>query len=209
MISSRVEALNVRQVGNLSSWSKAPKIFNEIHPQDDRLTTCRTGDGSRKRFGGRQDVRAPGTETQWTMDNGQGTTDEVPRSRELTRRQVAEPCAIIGENKTQDREGDVTTQTQKVERFRELHRRAGAFVIPNAWDIGSARLLAGMGFEAVATTSVGFANAMGRLDGQMSRDDVLEHCRALSSAVDVPVSADLENCFADDPAGVAETIRLR
>ncbi|MBV8857996.1 MAG: isocitrate lyase/phosphoenolpyruvate mutase family protein [Acidobacteria bacterium] len=100
------------------------------------------------------------------------------------------------------------TQREKAERFKALHEREGAFVIPNPWDVGSARLLAGLGFEALATTSAGFANSLGRLDGQMTRDEVLEHCRSLSAATELPVSADLENCFADDPAEVGETILL-
>lgn len=100
------------------------------------------------------------------------------------------------------------TQREKAERFNALHEREGAFVIPNPWDVGSARLLAGLGFEALATTSAGFANSMGRLDGQMTRGEVIEHCRSLSAATELPVSADLENCFADDPAEVGETILL-
>ena len=102
----------------------------------------------------------------------------------------------------------VATQLQKAERFRALHLRTEAFVIPNPWDIGSARILAGLGFEALATTSGGFAAAMGKRDGTMSRDEVLAHCRALAAATDLPVSADLEKCFGDDPATVAQTIRL-
>jgi 2-methylisocitrate lyase-like PEP mutase family enzyme len=100
------------------------------------------------------------------------------------------------------------TQKQRAERFRALHGREGAFVIPNVWDAGSARLLAALGFEALATTSAGFANSMGRLDGQMTREEVIEHCRQLSAATDLPVSTDLENCFADDPGDAAETITL-
>ena len=100
----------------------------------------------------------------------------------------------------------MTTQKERAERFRALHERAGAFVIPNPWDVGSARLLAGMGFEALATTSVGFANTLGRLDGQVTRDEALEHCRAVCAAVSLPVSADLENCFADEPEEAAATI---
>jgi 2-methylisocitrate lyase-like PEP mutase family enzyme len=100
------------------------------------------------------------------------------------------------------------TQKEKAERFKALHERKGAFIIPNPWDIGSARLLAGLGFEALATTSAGFANSLGRLDGQVARDEVIEHCRSLSAATELPISADLENCFADDPAEVGETIRL-
>ena len=102
----------------------------------------------------------------------------------------------------------MVTQIEKAERFRALHEREGAFIIPNPWDIGSARMLAGLGFEALATTSAGFANSLGRLDGQVARDEVIEHCRSLSAATELPVSADLENCFADDPAEVGETIIL-
>jgi 2-methylisocitrate lyase-like PEP mutase family enzyme len=100
----------------------------------------------------------------------------------------------------------MVTQQEKAERFKALHEREGAFVIPNPWDLGSARLLAGSGFEALATTSAGFAHSLGRLDGQVSRDEALEHCRALCEAVELPVSADLENCFAHDPAEAAATI---
>jgi 2-methylisocitrate lyase-like PEP mutase family enzyme len=100
------------------------------------------------------------------------------------------------------------TQKEKAEAFKALHEREGAFIIPNPWDVGSARLLAGLGFEALATTSAGFANSLGRADGQMALGEVLEHCRDLCAATELPVSADLENCFADDPEMAAETIRL-
>jgi 2-methylisocitrate lyase-like PEP mutase family enzyme len=102
----------------------------------------------------------------------------------------------------------MVSQYDKVERFRALHARAGAFVIPNPWDPGSARLLAGLGFEALATTSAGLAAALGRADGEVSREEQIEHCRRMCDATDLPVSADLENGFGDDPATVAETIRL-
>ena len=102
----------------------------------------------------------------------------------------------------------MVTQREKAERFKALHEREGAFVIPNPWDAGSVRLLTGLGFEALATTSAGFANSLGRLDGQVALDEVIEHCRQLCAATDLPVSADLENCFADDPAKAAETILL-
>jgi 2-methylisocitrate lyase-like PEP mutase family enzyme len=102
----------------------------------------------------------------------------------------------------------MNTQKDKVAKFRELHARPGAFIIPNLWDAGSARILQGLGFEALATTSVGFANTLALSDGQVTREQVLEHCRVVCAATDIPVSADLENCFADDPEGVAETIRL-
>jgi 2-methylisocitrate lyase-like PEP mutase family enzyme len=100
------------------------------------------------------------------------------------------------------------TQKEKAVRFQALHRRPGAFVIPNPWDAGSARLLAALGFEALATTSLGMAAALGKRDGAVSRDEVLAHCRSIVAAIDLPVSADLENCFGDDPETVAKTIRL-
>lgn len=102
----------------------------------------------------------------------------------------------------------MATQEEKAERFKALHEREGAFIIPNPWDVGSARLLAGLGFEALATTSAGFANSLGRLDGEVTLNELIEHCRDLCAATDLPVSADLENCFADDPEQAAETILL-
>jgi len=81
-------------------------------------------------------------------------------------------------------------------------------VIPNPWDAGSARILAALGFKALATTSSGFALTLGRLDGNVTLDELVGHIRALDEATDLPVSADLEKCFADSPQGVAETVRL-
>lgn len=103
---------------------------------------------------------------------------------------------------------DRTTQTEQARRFLELHRPGDPLLLPNPWDVGSARLFESLGFAALATTSSGFAASVGRLDGQVPRDEVLEHCAALVTATDLPISADLEHCFADDPEGVAETIRL-
>jgi 2-methylisocitrate lyase-like PEP mutase family enzyme len=100
----------------------------------------------------------------------------------------------------------MTNQNERAERFKALHERRGAFVIPNPWDVGSARLLVGLGFEALATTSAGFAHTLGRVDGQVTRAEAIEHCRALCASVELPVSADLENCFADEPKGAAATI---
>ncbi|MGA8871010.1 MAG: isocitrate lyase/phosphoenolpyruvate mutase family protein [Candidatus Acidiferrales bacterium] len=112
------------------------------------------------------------------------------------------------------------TQNEKAAKFRALHRLPsavgakieaagpGAFIIPNPWDVGSARILAGLGFEALATTSSGFAYSLGKRDGSTTRDELFAHCRTLSEAVDVPVAADLEKCFGDDPKTVAETIRM-
>jgi len=112
------------------------------------------------------------------------------------------------------------TLNEKAAKFRSLHRLPaavgakieaegpGAFIIPNPWDGGSARILAGMGFGALATTSSGFAYSLGRRDGMTTREELFAHCRAIAEAVDVPVAADLEKCFGDDPKTVAETIRL-
>lgn len=99
-------------------------------------------------------------------------------------------------------------QAEKARRFQELHRRPGTFVIPNPWDAGSARILAALGFEALASTSSGFAFSLGRRDGATTREELLAHLRAIAAATDLPVSADLEKCFGDDPETVAETIRL-
>lgn len=100
------------------------------------------------------------------------------------------------------------SQTEKAAAFRALHERPGAFIIPNPWDPGTARLLAAIGFEAMATTSLGVANSLGRPDGALTRDEVIANCRDIAAAVDLPVNADLENCFAHAPQEAAETIRL-
>jgi 2-methylisocitrate lyase-like PEP mutase family enzyme len=101
----------------------------------------------------------------------------------------------------------MATQADKVARFRSRHRPGEPLLMPNPWDAGSAKLLAFLGFEALATTSSGFAATLGRRDGSVTRDEALAHAASIVEATDVPVSADLENCFADDPAGVAETVR--
>ena len=100
------------------------------------------------------------------------------------------------------------TQAEKAKRFRELHTGPGAFIIPNPWDAGTARMLAALGFQALATTSAGYAFSLGRRDGAVGRDAMLAHCRTIVAASELPVSADLENCFGDRPEVVAETIRL-
>jgi 2-methylisocitrate lyase-like PEP mutase family enzyme len=94
----------------------------------------------------------------------------------------------------------------KAGRFLALHRRGAPLLQPNAWDVGSARLLESLGFEAIATTSGGFAATLGRLDGSVSRAEALGHAEQLAHAVDIPVAADTENGFADDPGGVAEMV---
>ena len=100
------------------------------------------------------------------------------------------------------------TQSEKAVRFRALHDGPGAFLLPNPWDIGSARVLAGLGFQALATSSAASAAALGRRDGGLTRDDALAHARLIVNATDLPVSADLEKGFGDAPQVVAETIRL-
>lgn len=99
------------------------------------------------------------------------------------------------------------TQTEKGKIFRQLHER-DAFIIPNPWDVGTARLLAHLGFEALATTSAGYAFSAGQRDNTIDRDQMIGHVRAIASATDLPVSADLENGFGDSPEIAAETIRL-
>ncbi len=100
------------------------------------------------------------------------------------------------------------TQIEKANRFKALHQGPGVFIIANAWDAGSARLLAGLGFQALATSSGASAAVLGRRDGQVSREEALTQARAIVMATDLPVSADLEKGFADEPAAVAEIIRL-
>ena len=102
----------------------------------------------------------------------------------------------------------VQNQAERARVFRALHEGPGPLLLPNPWDVGSARLLASLGFTALATTSGGFAATLGRLDGAVTRDEALEHAAAIAAATTLPVSADLENAFADEPAGVAETIGL-
>ena len=98
--------------------------------------------------------------------------------------------------------------TEPAERFRSLHVPGRPLVMPNPWDAGSAKLLESQGFQALATTSSGFAATLGRLDGSVTREEAIAHAATIVSAVSVPVSADLENGFADEPDGVAQTIRL-
>ena len=101
-----------------------------------------------------------------------------------------------------------STQADKGHAFRALHAREGAFIIPNPWDIGSARILAQAGFEALATTSAGFAFTLGRRDNTIARYAMLDHVATIAAATELPVSADLENGYADTPEGVAETYAL-
>ncbi len=99
------------------------------------------------------------------------------------------------------------TQAERGRDFRALHERDGAFIIPNPWDVGTARILARLGFEALATTSAGYAFSAGRQDNTIDRDTMLAHAAALAGATDLPVSADLENGYGDTPDRVAETFR--
>jgi 2-methylisocitrate lyase-like PEP mutase family enzyme len=100
------------------------------------------------------------------------------------------------------------TQAEKAHTFRALHRRDHGFIIPNPWDVGTASILTHLGFEALATTSMGFAFSIGHRDNTISRDEAIAHCRVIASFSDLPVSADLENGFGAAPEDAAETIRL-
>src|SRR5579872_780746 len=100
------------------------------------------------------------------------------------------------------------TQTEKAKTFRALHHRDHAFIIPNPWDIGSARILEHSGFEALATTSMGYAFSIGRRDNTLTRDQVIQHVKTIAAATSLPLSTDLENGFGDSPEDCAETIRL-
>jgi 2-methylisocitrate lyase-like PEP mutase family enzyme len=102
----------------------------------------------------------------------------------------------------------LTEHAEKARRFLALHRGDTPLLLPNPWDRGSARLLASLGFQALATTSSGFAATLGRLDGSVTREEALAHAAAIVQATELPVSADLENGFGDQPAEVAETLRL-
>jgi 2-methylisocitrate lyase-like PEP mutase family enzyme len=102
----------------------------------------------------------------------------------------------------------MTTQKEKGESFYAMHHRTGAFIMPNPWDAGSARMLANLGFEALATTSAGFAFSSGQLDGTMNRDETLAHSKTIADATDLPVSVDFGDGFGDEPEAAAETIRL-
>jgi 2-methylisocitrate lyase-like PEP mutase family enzyme len=100
------------------------------------------------------------------------------------------------------------TQNEKASRFRALHEGPGTFVIPNPWDVGSARLLAGLGFQALATSSGASAISIGKRDGRLTREEAISHSKSIVDATDLPVSADLEKGFGDRPEDVAETVRL-
>lgn len=102
----------------------------------------------------------------------------------------------------------VTDQLARIATFRSLHEGPDLFVMPNPWDAGSARVLASLGFSALATTSSGFAATLGRVDGRVTRAEALDNAAAIVEATQVPVSADLEHGYADDAEGVAETVRL-
>ncbi len=102
----------------------------------------------------------------------------------------------------------MTTHSDKAARFLQLHREDHPLLLANAWDVGSAKLLASLGYQALATTSSGYAASLGRLDYGVTREESLAHAAALVATTDVPVSADLEECFAVDTAGVAQTVHL-
>src|SRR5438128_933408 len=101
----------------------------------------------------------------------------------------------------------MTELAERARRFLGLHQAGRPLLMPNPWDAGSAKLLESLGFEALATTSSGFAATLGRLDGSVTRGEALAHCATIVAATELPVSADLENGYAEDPEGVADTIR--
>jgi 2-methylisocitrate lyase-like PEP mutase family enzyme len=105
-------------------------------------------------------------------------------------------------------EGEPVSPSTRRTRFRALHERQRLFVMPNPWDAGSARLLASAGFEALATTSAGFAWSLGKPDQTVTRDELVAHVRVLATATALPLNVDSERCYPDDPGGVAETVRL-
>jgi 2-methylisocitrate lyase-like PEP mutase family enzyme len=102
------------------------------------------------------------------------------------------------------------TQAEKGRLFRELHQRPGLFIMPNPWDAGTAKLFSSLGFEALATTSLGFANSLGRADGTLSvsREELIANCHEIAAATDLPINADLENGYADAPEDAAQIIRM-
>jgi 2-methylisocitrate lyase-like PEP mutase family enzyme len=100
------------------------------------------------------------------------------------------------------------TASERRARFRVLHEREQLFLMPNPWDVGSAKLLASLGFEALATTSAGFAWSIGKLDQQVSREELVEHVARLAAATPLPLNVDSERCYPDEPGGVAETVAL-
>jgi 2-methylisocitrate lyase-like PEP mutase family enzyme len=100
------------------------------------------------------------------------------------------------------------TADERRARFRELHASEELFVMPNPWDVGSAKLLTALGFQALATTSAGLAWALGKLDGQVTRDDLVAHVAAVSEATELPLNVDSERCYPDDPGGVARTVAM-
>jgi 2-methylisocitrate lyase-like PEP mutase family enzyme len=102
----------------------------------------------------------------------------------------------------------MSTQSEKAQTFLDLHRKGAPVLMPNPWDIGSARLFASLGFQALATTSGGFAGTLGRRDGSVSREEAIAHAASLARATDLPLSADLEDCFAEEPGEVARTIEM-
>lgn len=102
----------------------------------------------------------------------------------------------------------MSAQSEKAREFDAMHRAAGGFILPNPWDVGTARMMAHHGFKALATSSAAFANGLGRADYHVTRDEALEHCRVIAAATELPVIADLEKCFADKPEGVADTVLM-
>jgi len=130
-------------------------------------------------------------------------------SGSLGRKPRSEPGAGASrQNRSSGRLSGMRTQSEKAQNFLALHRKGAPLLMPNPWDIGSARVFALLGFQALATTSGGFAGTLGRPDGSVSRDEAIAHAASLAGATDLPLSADLEDCFAEHPAEVAKTVEM-
>src|SRR6187401_838131 len=121
---------------------------------------------------------------------------------------MARAAPTGGSRSTTTRRGRENAAVPAVDRFRELHERDRLFLLPNPWDVGSAKILAALGFEALATTSAGFALAIGKPDQQVTRDELVAHVAELAAATDLPLNVDSERLYPDDAGGVAETVRL-
>src|SRR3984893_8641024 len=140
------------------------------------------------------------------MRSGQRSSSQLSAGSGLT---AGRPSTRFGCSPLQWRaksgETVMRTQFEKGRLFQELHQRQGILILPNPWDAGTAKLLASVGFDALATTSLGMSNALGRVDGEgsVSRAELLENCRIIAEATDLPVNADLENGYADDPKEAA------
>jgi 2-methylisocitrate lyase-like PEP mutase family enzyme len=142
------------------------------------------------------------------MPGIRGRDNSIEQPTCFGRRLTQRAAGALEEHHQHTTEDEMTDQLVKVERFRALHQQDRPLLLANAWDAGSAKMLQWLGFQALATTSSGFGASLGRRDYSVSREEALAHSATLVQATELPVSADFENGFADDPAGVAEAVRL-